>query len=194
MNHEENTKTLIREIVERMVQHPDLIRLAFLNTETEIEFALAVEDVDEPVMVGRRGTHVDALTFLVLQIGMAVGKTYALKLLTKNMPVDREPSPEKRAEEYDPRPTRELLCRILEALDVRGFTVEARKVRGECITYEFHVAVNEETDYMRLTVASGARPKTVQGTLRTLLWIMAKQDGVKFFFMVDAPQPFATNK
>lgn len=191
MTDNQKTEQLLRDLAASLVEHPEALRVAHQIAEDgSIYWAMKGHDDDEPKLVGQRGSHVDAITLLVSQIGKANGKPYTFRLITINAPIDRPKAPPRDVIDYDPAPAKNLLVRILESLEIGAFAVSVGPGPGarNSLTFVFTIGVNDISDFMTLTYRPDPKAdETIEGALGTLYRAIAKKDGVRFFIKVEEP-------
>ena len=141
-------------------------------------FALKGSPVDDSRLVGRDGSHVNALMFLVNQVGLEAGQVYTFRLFTSETETEPWRSPRK-AIDYDPQPAAAVLKDWLEALGLENFTVEVSPGKGPrtelSYTFEIKTRNHELATALKLR---GDRGLSVIGAIGTLIRAIGKQNGV----------------
>lgn len=200
-----DVERLLRDLASAFVERPAELKIASQESLTgECFFALQGAPEDEPILVGKGGSHVNALTFLVAQLGEAEGKTFTFRLITPNEP-DEDSAPWERiktqsAIAHDPAPAAAMLRRIFDALGVQA-TVEVSPGRGarSSLAFVFQIHPRDAEDHQRLTAgrrvvvrpflpANGRHPErreiaieaTIEGALGTLWRAIALSQGVRY--------------
>lgn len=203
MTETQQLSDLLRDLAGALVDKPEAIRVA---TQAALDgtsyWAVKGDPEDESKLVGRDGSHVNALRLVVQEIGRANGKVYTFRLITDNDARARPPGNPRDVLEYDPRPARDLLCRILAELELAEFAVEVGPGAGprNSLRFDFAVRVKEAADYSellkprRLVLREGsARAEEVAvempivDALGTLFRAIAKRAGVRFQINVVKP-------
>lgn len=167
----QQTRDLIIELVGRYVDRPADLRCEFQTTEKgDVYWMMKGHETDEGKLVGIDGCHVNALESLIVRIGTEQRKTYTFRLLTIGEPRRRPQQAPRDVIEYDPRPARDLLCRLLYALAVQRFSVEVGPGSDprRSLTFVFRVKTASYIDGDMLDA------------LGTLFRAIAKKDGVRF--------------
>jgi predicted RNA-binding protein YlqC (UPF0109 family) len=144
---------LLRDLCSAFVERPELLKVASQESLTgECFFALQGAPEDEPILVGKHGSHVDALTWLVAQFGEAEERAFTFRLVTPGERGEWEPMRRNDATEHDPRPARDLLCRILEAIGATQFSVEVGPGTGarSSLLFIFTIRPRDSDDHARL--------------------------------------------
>lgn len=177
----EQINDLLRELVETFIDHPHALALTPKEVPGATYWTMQGHADDYGKLVGKKGAHVDALTLLVSSLGEAADQLFTFKLLEPEPAPRRAASPPKQAEHYDPRPARDLLCRILENLGLGQFAVEAKITKAGQIEVLFEITVRTDEDYRALTVAPDNSPKglSVIAALGTLYRAHANKGGIR---------------
>lgn len=165
------TRDLIVDLVGRYVDRPADLRCEFQTTEKgDVYWMMKGHEADEGKLVGIAGCHVKALERLIVRVGAEQRKTYTFRLLTIGEPLRRPKQAPRDVIEYDPRPARDLLCRLLDALAVQRFTVEVGPGSDprRSLTFVFTVKTASYIDAETLDA------------LGTLYRAIAKRDGIRF--------------
>jgi predicted RNA-binding protein YlqC (UPF0109 family) len=191
------TKQLLRDLVAAFTIHPEAIQIDATPGGQWVMKGARHED--EPVLVGKHGSHVRALSFLVRAIGEARGESYSLKLITTHEPRDRV-TKKKIAETHDPAPAAELLGRILAELSIGDYMVETEQGQtvDMLLAFNLTIRVRQFADYNALTVAPGSTSpvvvtsETLVGALGTLFRAIAKKIGVRYDLVVARERPVAS--
>ncbi len=190
----EETRALLLALTARFVAWPGALKLGVQEAgDGSAYFALQGHAKDEPVLIGARGSHVDALAIIVQEIGRAAGRKFTFRLITSAGKFDRKPEDPRDVVSYDPRPAVELLNRLLASLDLGEFAVAHGPGDGvrQSLTYLFAIKLREERDVAALTASReiegpGRRePQTLIGALGTLFRAIAKKEGVRITLSVE---------
>lgn len=180
----EQRSDLIRELVESYIDHPRDLTLEGKPFASAVYWSMRGHADDYGKLVGKRGAHVNALAFLVRIMGHAQKELHSFKLEEPSPGERREAAPAKAAETYDPRPARDLLCRLLEALDIGQFVVEAKVERNLNprvdfpLFVRFEIGVRSHDDYEVMVMESASSALTVIGSLGMLFRARANKEGV----------------
>lgn len=194
------TKALIRDLAASFTKHPEGIQLRIATAEelsikrlppTAVLWVMyGARQEDEAVLIGKLGSHVRALSFLVRSFGMARNETHLFELITVHAPRDRSAMIRNVARTHNPTPAVALLQRILAELSIGAFKVEAATAgTTEDPAFVLTINVREFVDYSALTVApfqgaSSGAAETIVGALGTLFRAIAKKNGVRYDLVV----------
>lgn len=173
---------LIRALARSYVGKPDLVEVKFQEATDggAAYFILRGAPDDDSRLVGRSGCHVNALTYLVDQVGRAQGKVFTFRLITK--PDGHTPwYPPQAALEYEPTAAKELLARWLSALGLSEFDLAVTAGDGprRSLFFNFDVSVENRSEAEALFAATEGEASIV-GSLGTLWRAISKQAGVRF--------------
>ncbi len=177
----EQLNDLLRELVESFIDHAHALSISAKEVPGAVYWTMQGHADDYGKLVGKKGAHVNALTLLVSALGTAADQLFTFKLLEPEPAPRRPASPPKTASSYDPRPARDLLCRILENLGLGQFCVESKIDKGAQISVTFEIAVRTDEDYRALTVAPGNTPDALSiiVALGTLFRAHANKGGIR---------------
>ena len=172
---------LVRELAGLYVGHPDKLQIRFQEAKDgSVYFAMRGTPEDDSRLIGTKGCHVDALKFLIGEIGAAQGRAFTFRLLST--PGSRgQWYPPRDVLDYDPIPARDLLRRILSALGVAEFSVEVNPGSGprESLFFEFEVKIPDGKIAADLTIGEEDEISVI-GAIGTLFRAIAKTNGVRF--------------
>ena len=174
--------TLIQDLARMYVGKPDQLAVKFQESGdgSSVYFMMRGSQEDDSRLIGRDGSHVDALTYLIQKIGEAEERIYTFRLLTA--PERSDPwFPPKDADEYDPTPAKDMLLRILNALkaaDVITVTVGPGAGPRTSLSFNFDVKIPDRKAAEALTASTGG--VSTVGAIGTLFRAIAKQAGVRF--------------
>jgi predicted RNA-binding protein YlqC (UPF0109 family) len=189
MTDTEQTESLLRDLVSRFVEKPDALRIAKQEAQDgSCYFVLAGDPDDGGRLAGKEGSHVDALALIVFAFGKANGRAYTFRLVNGPRPEFRAKLEPRAAVEYDAEPARELLGRVLAAMDLGEFAVDVGPGAGSrhALTFVFTVRVKDVRDQLALTNPIDPNsPDTLVGALGTLFRAIAKKDGVRMNLVVE---------
>jgi len=121
---------LLRDLLSAFVEHPADLKVmardiaATPTTPAHLLFIVTCSPEDEPILIGKRGAHVQALMFLVERFGEAVGTPYRLSAVTDGAPGEWEKIAPKVATEHDPAGAAALLDSILTELPIGQYALE----------------------------------------------------------------------
>lgn len=179
------TQTLLRDLTAAFVERPDALEINFSEHPSGRTYWTMKGHVgDMPRLVGKGGSHVDAIKLLVEQFGRAADLTYLFALLDADPGPSFGESAEKIATEWDPGPTVELLERVLDVLGVGEYKVESSaRYSGERDKPRFDLVVHvrDDEDHKLLTVPPELNRKSqpVVTALGTIFRAIAKSEGVR---------------
>lgn len=178
------TKEVLRDVIAAFSTHPAALRIDAEPHPTKENVTLwqvrgAPED--EPVHVGKKGSHVRALAVLVHHFGKAQGTVFTFTLHTKRAPMERPAMRPRAVEKHNPEPQRLLLARLLEECDLAAFRVDVVSRPSSNLSFELRVVVTSPDDYSTLTVPEDSRStETLVGAIGTLFRAIGKNLGVEF--------------
>jgi predicted RNA-binding protein YlqC (UPF0109 family) len=175
-----NVRDLLREFVASYVDKPDALRIEFQTAATgDVYWMMKGDFEDEGKLVGKAGTHVDALEFILMAIGRHSGVVYTFRLLTRGG-CEKKEAP-RDVIEYDPGRVQVLLTRLLVALGI-GASVRVGPGAGprNSLTFVFTIKASAREDYSRLVHVDVNFGSTIVAALGTLFRAIAKKDGVRF--------------
>lgn len=190
------TSDLINELVKSFVEHPEAIKIAAQESDDGLAcyWMMKGHPADESILVGFSGSHVDALTFLISEVGAANRESYTFRLLTEKSGEPHASLAPRDVMDYNPARVVGLLSKILKALDIGTFTVRTSAGTGQrrSLTFAFTIEVQDIAAYGVLTdgkplYPNGPEDYTVEGSLGTLLRAIGKHDGVRFNVSVLQP-------
>lgn len=183
------TEALIREILTRcLIDHPDALRIDPRVVPGGCYWTLQTHADDHRKVVGAKGAHIKALTWLIERIGRAHGLNF--KTWLKEPPEgDRQPMPPvPPADRYDPRRAAALLVDIVTAFLGRdaveaGTVIEPRhdgtrtEVPPFALVYTFHMITRDPQ--------AAAALETLAANVGDLFRAYAAKEGVAFALEVD---------
>lgn len=191
MNEEQrSTLELVRALVSSYILHPKKLLLTGSEIDGRVYLEMRAAFDDQPKLIGKQGSHIKALRFLLREIGLGQNIDYNLTLL--------EPIPGSRGEPEKPRPVsfyetkeaHELLERAASALVLGQVRVDCARIPGDrpC-SYLFTITPRDANDYADLITPDDADPEeqTVIGALGTLFRAYANKAGVQFKIDVKKP-------
>lgn len=180
----DTTQAILRDLVAAFTFHPEAIEIDSQVAAGSVYWMLRGHPDDEPVLIGKQGGHVRALTFLIQEIGKARGETHTFRLMTEHKPRARPPMEQRSAMRFDPEPARELLVRVLQELAIGDFLVEVGPGVGErrALMFEFTITVRDQRDANVLLAhhVDEDNANSLVETLGTLFRAIAKKNGVRF--------------
>lgn len=177
------TKEILRDLCSAFLDHPDALEIEAQEAPGSCFWQIRGHREDESKLVGRDGSHVRALAFLVGRFGAARSEAHTFKLLTERRPEPRPPLKPKKAIRYDTKPVEGLLVRILSELDLGDFFVTVGPGTGarDVLTFVFSIVVKDPLDVRILTVRPDPNSdETIVGAIGTLFRAIAKKNGVRF--------------
>lgn len=191
MNEEmRSTLELVRALVSSYINHPKKLLLEGSEIEGRVYFEMRAAFDDQPKLIGKAGSHIKALRFLLKEIGLGQDRDYTLTLL-EPIPGSRgEPERPKPVSFYETKEAHELLERAAGALVLGQARVDCAKIPGDrpC-SYLFTITPRDANDYADLITPYDDDPErpTVIGALGTLFRAYANKDGVQFKIEVKKP-------
>lgn len=184
------TLELVRTLVSSYILHPKKLLLTGSEIDGRVYFEMRGAADDQPKVIGKLGSHLKALRFLLKEIGLGQDTIYTLNLL-EPMPGTKGETPRaKDASNYDTKPAHELLDRAVALLVLGQARVDCDRIPGDrpC-SYLFTVTPRDYADYADLITPdeSDTEQLTVVNALGTLFRAYANKDGVQF--KIDIKQP-----
>ncbi len=187
---------LIRALITQFIDHPDNLRIDIQEYPEPTRWTIQSDAEDLPKLVGRSGAHFYALKTLIAEMGKAQDQQYVLGRYPEPLAVQqgRPRQPRKTAtREYDPRPARDLLQRLLERIGLGQFDLELMLGTGaDRHTYQLNIYPRDPEDYQTLTVPTvtprDPNPMSPIGALGTLYRAWANRDGVNYSLEIIRPQ------
>ncbi len=196
MNTEEITD-LIRDLAGALIEHPGDLLLEREEHDHFCRWKMDAHAADMSKLVGSGGSHVRALALLVMAFGAANESEYQFELARephtgKRGPVFSEPA----AKDYDVRPARELLERIVAGLNVGEHAVNAvlrdpgDPANNTAMVFRFTILVRAHDDYDVFLVSPfetrpGRESANIVGAIGTLFRAIASTEGVRFEVAVE---------
>jgi len=194
----EKTVALIRRIIEDFIAHTSHLEVGAKEFSSGTYFIVRAHPHDMPKLIGKRGTHVNALQFIVAHIGKKIGTPYLLQVKDSPPCIIQRPSdrPPLLVTSYDAQPIAGLLEDYLTAL---GFQIP---VAVEQVAYPSHLATTlalnfnlvvdhiTPEEYAALIVPDPNDPlsHTIIGSLGTLIRACANKAGVRIQIVARRPQ------
>lgn len=190
MNETTNLHDTIRDLVGAFVSHPQAIELGQHAAKNSCLWLLKGHADDEPKLIGRQGSHVGALRFLVGEFGRARGEEHTLRLVTERQPFKRDRANPRAALTFDPAAHVNLLTRILGELPIDMYGVQADPAPGDLIAFTLRIRVVTETDRKTLTAThDAAGGMTIVGALGTLFRAIGCEHGIRYELKVEGAAP-----
>lgn len=172
----------IRTLAMRYVGNPHEIEVGFQEgTDGSCYFGLRSDPRDESRLVGKNGSHVKCLKFLVESVGKAHGRVFTFRLHSTDG--RHEPWPVmKAALNYDFSQDRDLLCEWLSLLGIEFFTVAVTPGKGprSGLSFDFEVNIKNHQKALEMTAPAAEDGMSKVGALGTLYRAVAMQKGVRF--------------
>jgi predicted RNA-binding protein YlqC (UPF0109 family) len=183
------TKEILRDLFGFFLMHPEEMKIEPRPLDGGTLWQMKGHLDDEPILVGKKGSHVRAIAFLIENFGRARGEVYSSRLYTERKESDRPGMKPRAAMDYDPTAANELLTRILTNSNVGTFGVAVEKSFGSdgMLTFTFLIRLREAGDYEELTVPAKGQTETLVGSIGTLFRAVAKKAGVEFEIAVEKP-------
>ena len=189
---------LLRDLVSAFVEMPGEIVIAHQTSiDGDCYFAMKGALEDEPILIGTRGSHVNALKLLVEKMGDAEERNFNLRLITEGKPQGLRKREKLDVVSHDPSEDIKLLCRVLSAvgLDLKsGFAVSVGSGYGprKSLTFVFEIKVQTDEQYLQLTVPSESyinrmtmEEATIIGAIGSLFRAIAMKSGVRYNLVVQ---------
>lgn len=176
------TESILRALVGAYVTHPEDLQIA---THAKVDgsqlWTLKGHLEDEGMLVGSRGSHVDALDFLVRQFGEAEGKRWSFLLVTRPKVGGPRPHEQHRDDfKHDPRPSQDLLTQIVAEVVAGAFDVAVTRSMDPELTFSFAIRVRDPEDFARLVKPARAGGPSIITALGTLFRAIAKKKQVRY--------------
>lgn len=174
------TADFLQNVLSRIVHHPEDVQVIPTVFRGAVYWEIRANADDQPKLIGRGGTHIRALAFLVAEIGLASGEMYKLKLSEpehgQRSPAVKPTTPTK----YNPVHASKLLLDVTELIFGKDSCSITTTATGN--EFEFAIIMRDAADVPDLRTPYEADPYelTVIGALGTLWRAWAKKDGVEF--------------
>lgn len=180
------TTQLLRDLFAKLTNHPEAIEIGDQPTAGARLWLMKGHPDDEGKLVGKEGSHVNAITFLISAMGMARGETWTFRLITTPGKKNAPPAARKAVISYDPQPLVDLLTRILAELPINDFNVRVGPGRGprDVLKFEIVIGVRAGVDFQALTTDHTASGHSIHGALTTLYKAIGKNSGVELEVVV----------
>lgn len=181
----EATYDLLMQILQSFTDHHQALELNAKEMPSRVEWFLKCHADDMGKVCGRQGAHIQALQYLVRQIGMKQDAQHVLELMDPEPAPRRDRTPPKQADAYDPRPALGLLEDVLRGTLLGQFTVELTMLvtpHARPLTYVFQIHARDDDDQSKLLEPAANNPNrtTLIGAIGTLWRAYANKDGVVF--------------
>lgn len=188
---------IIRELVGNYIDQPDALDIKLQETsDGSCYFAMRGAKRDDGKLIGNAGSHVEALSFLVQQMGSVQGKNWTFRLITnpgeKAVSEMRDP---RDVLDFDPKPALDFLAKLLYAFGIAvPITVGPGSGPRNSLTFEFIIWTTTRAAYRELTVPPDDDPDsvfydmTIIGAIGTLMRACAKKSGVRFVIVAEEPK------
>lgn len=185
-----STLELVRALVSSYILHPKKLLLEGSEVDGRVYFEMRAAFDDQPKLIGKQGSHIKALRFILREIGLGQEVDYNLTLLEPIPGARGEPEKPKPVSFYETKEAHELLERAAQSL-VRGqVRVDCARIPGDrpC-SFLFTITPRDLVDYADLITADDDDPEeqTVIGSLGTLFRAFANKAGVQFKIDVKKP-------
>lgn len=185
-----STLELIRALVASYILHPKKLLLEGSEIDGRIYFEMKAAFDDQPKLIGKGGSHIKALRFLLREIGRGQQVDYNINLLEPTPGPRGEPEKPKAVSYYETKEAHELLERAAGSLVLGQVRVDCARIPGDrpC-SYLFTITPRDANDYADLITPDDADPEeqTVIGALGTLFRAYANKAGVQFKIDVKKP-------
>ncbi len=199
------TLSLLRELVSAFVAHPEALDFKHqAAADGSVYFAMRVHPDDEGRCVGAGGCHVNALAFLVQEMGAKLGHSWTFMLVTENEARDRTASVPRRAFDFRPDPVISLVGRLLGRIARHSFGIYLDAGSGPRVHLSYvlslrmddredRAAVNREIPLLTTEREGRASVEmNVLAAVGTMLRAIAKHQGVRLHIQLEplaaAPQ------
>jgi predicted RNA-binding protein YlqC (UPF0109 family) len=188
----QTAETLLRDLLVAIGCRPEAIEIANqLKPSGACYWVFRVHAEDEGKVLGQQGSHVKALTALMMAWGRADKTNYSLRFIDRAPPGTRErPQPEEPLT-YDIAPAATLLERCLSNLDLTAFCVEAGPGNDteRMLTFTLKLKLMFASDYSALVRPGNPDGETTLiGALGTLFRAIGRKDGVKIEIALAEPK------
>lgn len=197
-------ENLIHDLAAAFVDKPEaLLTSSQVALDGAIYFSLKGHPIDEGRLVGTKGCHVDALTFLLVLVGQAQDERFTFRLITRQEPRQNKPLDDRHVVSYDPERIRQLLARILDELGFDNCAVSVGPWAGaqHSLSFSFTIKPESSADYELLmkeikavifpateVYAEKSMTLRIVEVLGTIFRAIAKKDGVRFSIVVEDPR------
>lgn len=173
------TESLTRRLLNRIIYHPENLEIEHTEFHGAVYWNVTAHADDQPKIIGKGGTHIRALTFLIAEIGLSADSMYKLKLNEPEVGTRTE-STQASPKNYDATPAAQILQEVLESI----FGPESVTIRttGKGFDFEFEIVMRDtdEVPDLRIPYDNDPNEMTIIGSLGTLWRAWAKKDGVNF--------------
>jgi predicted RNA-binding protein YlqC (UPF0109 family) len=179
------TMALLREILGGLIANPEHLRIEAREFPGAVYWTIRVQADDYGKVVGKAGAHIQAIAFILDDIGRAIETTYAVTLPEPEAAPRRPNLPPVSSENYDPEPARDLLERTLAPRFADTVCVETViPTDGQWPYYRFVVTVREK-DFAELVsprdfvMGNKTLRNSLVDSLGTLWRARGQKEGVK---------------
>ena len=193
----EELADFVREFATFYIGNPENLEIRFQPARdgSACYFTMQGAPEDDSRLIGRKGCHVNALTYLIKEVGRAQGKVFPFRLITR--PDGALPwFPPGDVLDYDPRPARDLLCRWLTFVGADEFSVKINTGPGprRSLFFNFDVKIASRPKAEALTHPGRGDEEgfSTIGALGTLFRAIARQNGVRLQITLVDPKPKET--
>ncbi len=176
----QKNEALIRRLVERFIEHPRSLMISLKEFPGCVYWTMQAHADDHAKLVGKGGSHYDALRLIIAELGRSSETLYILRRFIEPEPAPRrERMARREAVIYDCIPARDLLCELLESMGIGQFTNTVVSIDQH---YDFHITVRDADDIKFLTESRSdtEHPMTIKDAIATLFRAYANRDGVRF--------------
>jgi predicted RNA-binding protein YlqC (UPF0109 family) len=174
------TADFLRNILSRIVYHPEDIEILTTIFRGAVYWNIRANADDQPKIIGKGGTHIRALTFLVAEMGLSADSMYKLKLSEPEHGQRSDSTKPPTPANYNAEPAAELLLAALETIFGKDTATIITTGTGYAFDFEIRMRDTADVPDLRTPYEDDQYEMTVIGALGTLWRGWAKKDGVEF--------------
>lgn len=188
MTNEDTRRPLITRLINGLIDDERSLELDSVALVRRVNWRAKVDINDMGKVIGRQAAHLYSLRVLLNLMGAKFGEDWRLEVTDPDAGdrVDKGMVPA--AKSYDPRPTRDLICEIMEATGHDAFTVEIQTTtKSESspdhrLEYKFIIrpATRSDLELLLTKVTVGRVELTPVAALGTIFRAYGRQQGVSF--------------
>jgi predicted RNA-binding protein YlqC (UPF0109 family) len=174
------TQNLIRRIISAIIAHPEHLLISPAEFRGAVYWNVQAHADDQPKIIGKQGSHIRALTFLVAEIGLDADSMYKIKLAEPEIGNRSDSTQIQSPTSYDASLAEQTLLEVIEA--IFGPQSATITTTGIGLAYNFEITLrdHDEVPDLRVPYDGDMYEMTIIGSLGTLWRAWAKRDGVNF--------------
>lgn len=183
MNDLKQTEDLIRRIITAITYHPECLEIKHTEFKGAVYWTVKAHADDQPKIIGKGGTHVRALAFLVAEIGLRSDSMYKFKLTEPEHGQRSESTKPTTPQIYSPKKAADTILEVVEAIFGKdSATIKIPTQSPYDHVYDFEIQMRDISDVpdLRTPYEDDQYEMTIIGCLGTLWRAWAKRDGVDF--------------